>query len=161
MILVSKYEELARFLEKQDGELLRMTFQEVEDIIGPLTPAARKHRAWWANSASQNHAMNGWLSVGWETSQVNMDKEELVFIRTKQVVQDSLLPGYMPKTRSRKMSSYPQRDRISSEVDLILNQVGGVVSLSYIVDAIERYMAGEIQEMELGQELRRLWARRR
>ncbi len=160
MILVSKYEDLAKHLEKQNVDMLRMTFKEVEGVIGPLPPAARKHRAWWANSASQNHAMNGWMSVGWETSQVHMDKEELVFIRTQQVLQDSLLPGIMPKQR-RKKSSYPQASRINSEVDMILNQVGGVMSLSYIIDAIERYMAGEIQEMELGQELRRLWARRR
>jgi outer membrane receptor for Fe3+-dicitrate len=160
MILVSKYEELAKYLEKQDSDLIRMTFQEVEEIIGPLPPTAYDHRAWWANSASQNHAMNGWMSVGWETSQVEMDKQELVFIRAKKVLQDSLLPGYMPKTRSRKLPS-PQRDRLNSEFELILNQVGGVVNLSYIIDAIERYMSGELQEMELGQELRRLWARRR
>jgi hypothetical protein len=160
MITISKYEELAKHLEKQDADLLRMSFNEIEAIMGPLPPAARKHRAWWANSASQNHATNGWLSVGWETSQVHMDKEDLVFIRAHEVVQDTLLPGYMPKTRSRK-SPYPQRDRINSEVDMILNQVGGVVNLSYLIDAIERYMQGEIQEMELGQELRRLWHRRR
>jgi len=160
MILVSKYEDLAKHLEKQNVDMLRMTFNEVEGVIGPLPPAARKHRAWWANSASQNHAMNGWMSVGWETSQVHMDKEELVFIRAQQIMQDSLLPGYMPKRKSRR-TPFQQQTRINSEVDLILNQVGGVVSLSYIIDAIERYMAGEIQEMELGPELRRLWARRR
>jgi len=160
MILVSKYEDLAKHLQKQNADMLRMTFEEVSQIVGGLPQGAYDHRAWWANSASQNHAMNGWMSVGWETSQVDMKKEELVFVRAAQVVQDSLLPGYMPKQRRAK-SAYPQASRINSEVDLILNQVGGVMSLSYIVDAIERYMAGEIQEMELGQELRRLWARRR
>jgi len=160
MILISKYEDLANFLQKQNADMLRMTFQEVEDIVGSLPPAARKHRAWWANSTSQNHATNGWMSVGWETSQVHMDKEELVFVRAQQVVQDSLLPGYMPKQR-RVKPSLSQASRINSEVDLILNQVGGIVNLSYLIDAIERYIQGDIQEMELGQELRRLWARRR
>jgi len=160
MILTSKYEDLSKHLEKQNVDMLRMTFPEVEVIIGPLPPAARKHRAWWADSASQNHAMNGWMSVGWETSQVDMKKEELVFIKAQQIMQDSLLPGYMPKTKGRR-KPYQQQSRINSEVDMILNQVGGVVNLSYIIDAIERYMQGEIQEMELGQELRRLWHRRR
>ena len=68
--------------------------------------------------------------------------------------------GYMPKSRTRR-GPYSKPSRINSEMEMILNQVGGLANLSYIIDAIERYMNGEIQEMELGQEVRRLWARRR
>jgi len=159
MILTSKYDELAKYLKKQDQDMLRLTFDEVAAIIGDLPQGAYDHRAWWANSASQNHAINGWLNAGWETSQVDMDKKELVFIRAHEIVQDSLLPGYLPQKRSRRSAPAPQT-RMDSELELILRQVGGLANLSYLVDAVERYIRGDIQEMELGQELRRLWSRR-
>ncbi len=55
MMVISKYEELARFLEKQDPELLRMSFDEIEKVIeGPLPKGAREYRAWWANSETNN-----------------------------------------------------------------------------------------------------------
>jgi hypothetical protein len=159
MIVTSKYDELAKYLKKQDQDMLRMTFDEVSAIVGDLPQGAYDHRAWWANSASQNHAINGWLNAGWETSQVDMDKEELVFIRAHQVVQDSLLPGYLPPKTRRRSSPSPQT-RMDSELELILRQVGGLANLAYLVDAVERYMRGDIQEMELGQQLRKLWARK-
>ena len=159
MIQISKYEELASYLAKQDEEMLRMSFDEVARIVGSLPQGAYDYRAWWANSQSNNHAVNGWMRAGWETSQVDMDQQELVFVRTQEVVQDALLPGYLPQTRRRK--SYPRRDQISTEVDMILKRTGGVVTLSRMIDAVERYIRGEIQEMELGQELRRLWHQKR
>ncbi len=161
MMVISKYEELARFLEKQDPELLRMSFDEIEKVIeGPLPKGAREYRAWWANSETNNHAVNGWLNVGWETSQVDMEKGELVFIRAQQVFQDSLIPGYMPKTKSRR-TGFKGQSRMDSELEIILRQVGGLANLSHLIDAVERYIRGDLQEIELGQELRRLWARKR
>ena len=160
MMQISKYEEFARYLAKQDQDMLRMTFSEVAGIVGSLPKAAYNHRAWWANSASNNHALNGWLNAGWETSQVDMDKEELVFIKAQDVLQEALIPGYMPKVKSRR-KPFRGQTQLNTEVELILRQVGGIANLSYLIDAIERYIQGEIQEMELGQELRRLWHRRR
>jgi hypothetical protein len=82
MTTVSKYEPLRRFLaDRRDGEW-RATFATVEDVLGfPLCPAARKHRAWWANSISQAGARSGWLAAGWETRDVDMGGERLAFVR--------------------------------------------------------------------------------
>lgn len=158
-MVISKYEELANYLAKQDKDMIRMSFDEVAQIVGSLPNGAYDYRAWWANSESNNHAVHGWLNVGWETSQVEMEKEELIFTRISDVVQESLLPGYLPQTRRR--SGYSHQNRINTEVDMILKQVGGVMNLSYLIDAVERYIRGEIQEMELGQELRKLWHQKR
>jgi len=160
MIAVSKYDDLAKYLEKRTEDMIRMTFAEVAAIVGDLPQGAYDHRAWWANSASQNHAVNGWLSAGWETAQVDMEKEELAFIRVHEVVQDSLLPGYLPQKRRRRTAPSTQ-SRMDSELELILRQAGGLANLSHLIDAAERYIRGDIQEMELGQELRKLWARKK
>jgi hypothetical protein len=41
-----------------------MTFDQIEKVVGALPASARKHNAWWANSArSQSHA-RAWLDAG-------------------------------------------------------------------------------------------------
>ena len=84
MSAVSKYEPLRRFLtDRRDGEW-RATFAAVEEILGfALCPAARTHRAWWANSISQAGARSGWLAAGWETIDVDLGGESLVFVRQR------------------------------------------------------------------------------
>ncbi len=84
MAAVSKYGPLRRFLaDRRDGEW-RATFADVEEILGlTLCPAARQHRAWWANSISQAGARSGWLAEGWETRDVDMGGERLVFERQR------------------------------------------------------------------------------
>jgi len=42
----SKYEALARHLLATEGDSLRTSFKEVEEIVGELPHSARKHRAW-------------------------------------------------------------------------------------------------------------------
>jgi hypothetical protein len=60
--------------------LWRTSFKEIERILGfHLPPSSRRHRALWSNNA-QNHVMTqAWLSAGWRTEQVDLEKEELVF----------------------------------------------------------------------------------
>jgi hypothetical protein len=58
----------------------RASFKEIERILGfGLPPSSRRHRALWSNNA-QNHVMTqAWLSAGWRTEQVDLEKEQLVF----------------------------------------------------------------------------------
>ena len=45
---MGKYEPLAQFLRKQQTHEVRLTFSEIERIVGAkLPPSARKQRAWW------------------------------------------------------------------------------------------------------------------
>ena len=81
---VSQYEPLRRFLcDRRDSEW-RATFADVEEVLGfALCASARKHRAWWANSTSHPEASSGWLAAGWETRDVDMGGERLVFLRQR------------------------------------------------------------------------------
>jgi len=81
---MSKYEPLQHHLSNLPALEWRASFKEIERILGfPLPPSSRKHRALWSNNA-QNHVMTkAWLSAGWRTEQVDLQKQELVFRKSK------------------------------------------------------------------------------
>lgn len=157
--MASKYENISRYLMSRDEDMLRMSFKEIEKLIeGKLPPAAYEHRAWWANTQTQTHARHGWMKAGWETSKVDMDKGELVFIRSsprmleKFSLQDNTF-FHRPASPSNQVGS------IDAELEAILRRTGGVVNLSRMVDAVEGYIRGDLLETELGQILRKHWPR--
>lgn len=79
-----KYQGLYRHLCDMKTQEWRTTFAEVESIIGfELPPSARDHRAWWANqSPALGHSYAAaWRAAGWETAEVDMSAETLVFRR--------------------------------------------------------------------------------
>ena len=84
-----KYQGLYQYLCGMKAQEWQTTFAEVESIIGfGLPPSARDHRAWWANqSPALGHSYAAaWRAAGWETSEVNMSAETLVFRRKLQEV---------------------------------------------------------------------------
>ena len=76
------------------------SFAEVEAVLDfRLPPSARMHRPWWANQSRGNghsHAL-AWTTAGWETAQVEMEAETLLF-RRKHVepVADRTLDEFWP-----------------------------------------------------------------
>jgi len=78
---MGKYEPLGIFLKKQaSSSEVRMTFAEIEKVIGcPLPPSAYDHRPWWSNNPSNNVMTKVWLAAGFETEQVDMEARKLVF----------------------------------------------------------------------------------
>ena len=159
MISQSKYDKLAQYLKGLDVERVNMTFDEIESILGGPLPQAAKNRAWWANSATNNHALNGWLDVGWETANVKMKERVLDFIKVPvdrlEAPQLSLSNRSAPPRRR-----YNRSNTNSAELDRIVQRAGGVDMMRQYMVVLERYLFGEITEMELGQELRRLYHRR-
>jgi hypothetical protein len=80
---MSKYDRLRRYLESQAATTssVVLDFREIEGILGDgLPPSARRHTAWWANTASHSHTI--WLEAGWETSKVDMASGRVTFVRT-------------------------------------------------------------------------------
>ena len=74
-----KYRALSAYLEKSNLDRVRLSFSEIEEVIGTtLSPSARKNRANWANSTSQSLACS-WLKVGYKTVEVNLTEEYAVF----------------------------------------------------------------------------------
>lgn len=156
-MVTSKYEKLANYLTGRKEEMLRMTFEQIENLIdGPLPQAAYEHRAWWANSDSNNHAINGWMQAGWETTRVDMDNQELMFVRRAPYRQYQ----FAIPTESKKRKVYFQKGPTKNGLDALLQRTGGVDNLAKIIKVVDDYIHGELDEIGLGQELRKIWPRR-
>ena len=85
MVIRGKYQRLHAYLSSLQVQEWRTSFNEVEAVIGfELPPSARLHRPWWGNQRGGNghsHAL-AWSVAGWETAEVDMDGEMLLFRRT-------------------------------------------------------------------------------
>ncbi len=82
---MGKYEPIARMLKQASNDEYCASLREIEEILGFKLPAsARKHRAWWSNSYKGNHSQaQGWIGAGWETRDIDMQREQVRFVRTK------------------------------------------------------------------------------
>lgn len=79
---MGKYEPLGQFLKRQNKERINISFAEIERVLGTVLPKSSKaHRAWWSNNASNNVMTRQWLDAGYETEQVDIAAERLVFRR--------------------------------------------------------------------------------
>ena len=78
---MSKYEPLGTYLREQGTELVRMTFAQIERVVGTKLPKSRQHPAWWSNSTSNNVMTQVWLDAGYRTEQIDVAHERLVFRR--------------------------------------------------------------------------------
>ena len=85
MVMRGKYQSLYAYLNDLQIQEWRTSFGEIETVIGfELPRSARLHRPWWGNQRGGNghsHAL-AWSVAGWETAEVNMDTETLLFRRT-------------------------------------------------------------------------------
>ncbi|MDE0415584.1 MAG: hypothetical protein OXI95_01435 [bacterium] len=79
-----KYSPLYRRLAGTEGPNWRVSFSEIETILGFTLPdSARLHRPWWANQSrggGHSHSL-AWQAAGWRTSEVDLDAETLIFQR--------------------------------------------------------------------------------
>ena len=81
---MSKYRPLTEHLKRDGHDRVPMTFTDIERVIeGHLPPSSRTHRAWWSNNPSNNVMTKAWLTAGYETEQVDIAGESLVFRRKK------------------------------------------------------------------------------
>ena len=77
---MTKFEPLTRFLNSLSTRERRMSFRDIEEVLGfKLPPSARKHRPWWSNNPQNSAMTKAWLAAGFHTEQVDMARETLVF----------------------------------------------------------------------------------
>jgi len=157
----SSYYRLMKYLQQQDQDMLRLTFAEIEKILGSsLPPSAYEHRAWWANSHSHSHARHGWIKAGFETSNVDLDNREVSFVRLPPVFSSVIAPQFKSVQSPAPSFREAHRGRPQPDVDDLVRLAGGVENLAVILEAVQAYINGETLETELGRDLRRLWPRR-
>lgn len=76
-----KYIALTAYLEKSGKDAMKMSFAEIEKIIGfRLSNSAYLYPAQWSNSESHSLAF-GWLNAGYLTRQVDIPKQMVEFVR--------------------------------------------------------------------------------
>lgn len=78
---MTKYAALGDYLSKQKSEHIRMSFTEIERIIGGKLPASQRYPAWWSNNPMNNTMTRVWLDAGYQTEQVDVSGRKLVFRR--------------------------------------------------------------------------------
>lgn len=75
---MAKYDPLRDHLAALAGRSqVRMTFTDVERLVGALPASARQHQAWWSND-SKVEAI-AWRSAGWHVASFNLTEEWVVF----------------------------------------------------------------------------------
>ncbi len=82
---MSKYQGLTDFLADSLEDKIVLTFEEVNGLVHDGLPeSAFKHRPWWANRTEGRGSQNlAWQSIGWETRDVDMELDEVTFIRVR------------------------------------------------------------------------------
>ena len=78
---MGKYSPLRVFLETQGKDRIAMSFDEIERLLGEMLPASKKYPAWWSNNPSNNPMTKEWLAAGFETGEVDVGRESVVFSR--------------------------------------------------------------------------------
>lgn len=79
---MSIYGKLKDILAARDEEAWKVSFSELERLIGAKLPAsAFKYPGWWSNNPSNNAMTKIWLEAGWRTEKVDIAGQTLVFRR--------------------------------------------------------------------------------
>ncbi|MDQ2078882.1 hypothetical protein RA307_01700 [Xanthobacteraceae bacterium Astr-EGSB] len=79
---MTKYDPLGHFLRGQQTDLVRLSFADVERIIGAKLPrSSQNYPAWWSNNPTNNVMTKVWLAAGFKTEQVDIEGRRLVFRR--------------------------------------------------------------------------------
>jgi hypothetical protein len=82
---MSKYESLPQFLAGAPGSQKRLSFGEIERILGfKLPKSAYEHEAWWSNNATGHSHARAWLNAGWRTQDVDISGRKVTFRRAEE-----------------------------------------------------------------------------
>jgi hypothetical protein len=80
---MGKYEPLPQFLSTKPGTMHRMSFDQIERVLGfKLPKSAYEHEAWWSNNPTGHSHSSTWLSAGWRTLEVDLDARRVTFQRS-------------------------------------------------------------------------------
>jgi hypothetical protein len=138
---VSKYKPLRAWLSKQSRASIPVTFQDVERIVGGPLPASKTSRAWWSNNPDNNVMTREWLAAGYETEQVDIAGERLVFRRRDATKRETLDQNASAGFGERAQQTYENEGAAMSEheanvargmklLEELYGKVGGLVTLA-------------------------------
>lgn len=103
---MSKYDPLAAYLESQRKHGVRLTFRQIENILGTHLPAsASKHPRWWNGNSAV------WLFSGWRAIP-NLRKKRVDFRRDKtaqRLLAQRLIPPRQTSKETRRSRKQKRR----------------------------------------------------
>jgi hypothetical protein len=81
----SRYAPLSDFLRDQRGDVVTLTFREIDAMLAAdLPPSARRHSTWWSNQTygrASGRQCRAWMDVGWRTTKLDLPAERVTFRR--------------------------------------------------------------------------------
>jgi hypothetical protein len=76
----TKYHPLFEHLLFSGHGHIRMTFSEIEEVLGAsLPPSARRREEWWGNSPSGHSQARAWMRANYRASRVDLAAETVEF----------------------------------------------------------------------------------
>lgn len=81
-VLEKKYIPLANYFSSADNPLIKLTFDEIEQIMGQQLPnAAYLNRSWWKKTKAPAKHFHAWTDAGYHVSEVEINRY-IIFKRT-------------------------------------------------------------------------------
>lgn len=80
---MAKYDKLSAFLKQNGHSSIRLTFAQIDQMIGGLPDTARRKAQWWANEnmATTRHTQcKSWQSAGYQAAP-DLNLETVIFTR--------------------------------------------------------------------------------
>lgn len=80
---MAKYDPLNRYLRRQSGAEVVLTFAEIENLLVALLPKSARRREWWGNeTAASGHVQaRAWMAAGY-AAHPEIDRDRVTFRRT-------------------------------------------------------------------------------
>jgi len=111
---MGKYENLGRKLENVATKQVKLTFDEIEKILGfPLPPSAFKFRPWWANDKTHVQASDGWINNGWKVNTIDFNDKSVFFEKETNINREE--HNIVPTVDAEEMNPYTF-ERLAREV---------------------------------------------
>jgi hypothetical protein len=81
---LSKYRPLGIYFEGLADDVVTLTFQQMEDILGfELPPYAHTASAWLNADIRKRPQAQQWIRAGWERGKLDLERKEVSFFRVK------------------------------------------------------------------------------
>ncbi len=76
----SKYWPLFNHLRGSGQDEVRLTFTEIESLLGlTLPPSARTKRGWWSNRSKGALQALAWMEAGYHMEELDLEQEQVTF----------------------------------------------------------------------------------
>lgn len=78
MAIGEKYAPLGNWLKEHGGDFVKLTFDELNQII-PIPNHAYKNRPSWANLSNPASFCSSWISAGYVVDSISLEEQWVVF----------------------------------------------------------------------------------